>query len=551
MVGSESIGREIAADPTGTFITTAHRSWRLVDYGPDIGMVSEDPGFGAYLIKPGVIADLIRTPAFDRSLDIGQLSRLKKEGAIPNIALVNTAGCNVAQLPLINYLSDRMQASEEERTAYIIAQSITDVSHGQLRHMTDMEIEGLSGDQVFHEQRKMQTFELGGITEVLDSHGITLGKDGLVPGIEIPPCIESKIPHVNADNYQYVMAETYESFAGYENHPDEEVRKNAAEIIAKVKRMGNFKEVIDVDPDGQIWFKHPEDALFFQKCQMLASTEDWKDLVGRVLEHQYVQDLKYSKVDRLLPGMDEIDNGTTLHPHDYTYYVDTDIEDMQSSPENFRNPNVYASRNLKKHISQEERERHYNSKIKRYAQFLTDDKAEDYPNEMINGNVVSYGLPSSRVEILDQKEVDKDSPTTNTAARLAPDSMQSEEGVTFILDPFKNRVVRPFVKNHRGERVYLDQLKSPNGEPSPLAEASRKLYDQHQRLQWQQLTARLVITRNYAKNMREMFKQTNEGYDQLLGRDRMSRDQIRRSIGAAGLRARTTALESGLLVVKY
>lgn len=541
------IGRRIEADPTGTYATTEHTSWRMIDYGEG-GLVSEDPVFGPFMIGASptdrVIAGLLRTPASLRTFGIAQLSKLDGEGAIPNITAFSTAGGNVGQLPFIRFVADQLKVGEEEYLAYVIAQSITDTAHGPLRHVTDMEAEGLYGRQVFHDTRKMETYRLGGISDVFESHQIKLDDAGNVAGIDIPPAIESSSPRINSDNLQYVPAEIYEMFSGLGNHPDPEVARQSGQIINRLQGLRKFAEVLEIDKEGDIVFKDPSTALFFQKCQMIASTEDWKDPIARVLTHQYVADLKYYKIARLLPWMTEIDNGLTLHPHSYMYYVDPDVASAQSAAGASEDPYPYVSRNLKKHISQEERERFVNYKARRYAEFLCDDEAVDYPNEHLNGHVVKYGPLSSRVEILGKENVDSSfEPVASTGAVLAPPEMQSEEGVTYILDPLKNRAVRPFVRNERGDKVFLDQL------DGKLGRTSKGLFDQHQQLQWQRLTVRLVTTRDYAKVLKSAYERTGAEYRELFSRPRMSDDQTRRLIGRAAASAKEYATASGLLVI--
>jgi hypothetical protein len=233
----QTIGRTIEADPTGTFATTPHQTWRMRDYGK-AGLVSEDPIFGSHFIGTAeadrVIADIMRTDAFLRSYDIAQLSKLEGEGAIPNITLFSTAAGNVCQLPLIRFIADSLKGGDDAYLAYAISQSVTDVSHGPLRHVTDMEAEGLHGGQVFHEERKMEIYEHGGVMDVFEKHNIKVDHDGNVRGVIIPPAVESGRPFVNADNYQYIIAELYEWFAGQENHTDPQVALQSMELVERL-----------------------------------------------------------------------------------------------------------------------------------------------------------------------------------------------------------------------------------------------------------------------------------------------------------------------------
>jgi hypothetical protein len=334
----------------------------------------------------------------------------------------------------------------------------------------------------------------------------------------------------------------YEWFAGYGDHKDANVRTMAGRVIERIKHLGSFNDAIDIDlSDGHVVFRDVKDALFFQKCQMLASTEDWKDIINRVREHLYIQDAKYMKIARLLPDMHQVDNGITLHPTGYMYYVDSDVVNGQIKADEEDDMFLHATGNLRKSISREERERFVRHKLRRYAEFLLDDDAVDYPNEMLNGNVVKFGLPSSSVEIIDRVDVPPDSILTNSAARLASTELQSAEGVTYILDPLKNRVVRPYVKTLQG-KDYIDKIKSRYGI------VSATLFEQHQRLQWQQLTVRLVVTREYASVLRRSFEENNVRYEELKKMPRMSKDQLRRMIIRAGLRGEGVAIETGQLV---
>lgn len=542
-----TLGRIVEADPTGNYLTTPHASWRLIDYGNG-GMVSESPVFGAYMITPDrlvgrFVMDVFRTPLAMRTFDINQLSDLHGQSTIPNLTEFSTAAGNMEQLGFLEYCVKKLGGTERDLIAYIVAQSVTDASHSQLRHVGDMEVEGLSGEQKFHDLRRSEAYEYGGIADVMERYGLGLDEEGWVSGVAIPACVESKKPHLNADNYQYVLTEMYEWFAGYDQHEDPRVASMCGTIVERIKRLGRYEEVIDVDREtGHVVFKDPADALFFQKCQMLASTEDWKEPINRVLEHMDIQDSKYLKVERLFRGMGAIDNGQTLRPTAYTYYVDRDVLDAQSDADKSNDMYMHASRHLRRSISREERERFYTHKLPRYAEFLADDAAVDYPNEMINGNVVKFGLPSSSVEILEKQEVDPSAPSSNTAARLAPPELQSNEGVTYVLDPLKNRMVRPYVRGANGALTYLDKL------DNKIGRTSARLLEQHQRLQWQRLTVRLVVTQGYAKTLRESFASTSRRYEELAGRPNPSPDQVRRMINGAADRARVQALGSGLLV---
>jgi pyruvate,water dikinase len=86
------------------------------------------------------------------------------------------------------------------------------------------------------------------------------------------------------------------------------------------------------------------------------------------------------------------------------YYVDSDVVNGQIKADEEDDMFLHATGNLRKSISREERERFVRHKLRRYAEFLLDDDAVDYPNEMLNGNVVKFGLPSSSVEIIDLME---------------------------------------------------------------------------------------------------------------------------------------------------
>lgn len=539
MVEVQRIGHSVPADITGGLHTTQHQSWRLVDYGNF--MVSEDPLFGVEPIhgrpESQLLCELYRTPAAERALDITQLSKLSPDQTIPNLAEFTRAGGNISQVRIINMLADKMHASKTERLAYILTQSLSDAAHGPLSHATDMEIEGFAGGQVFHDTRRPETYDFGGITNVLRRYGVKkLDAHGSIPGIAIPPCIESGRPNLNADNYQFTLNEGYEWFSGYGDNPV--LGPLTSAVLARIKSAADMSKIV-ITPDKHMAFTDIADARFLQKLHMLLGTEHWKEPINRVVLHLYVQALKYAKIKRRFPGMEEIDNGTTRHPESYTYMVDSDVRQALETGPGKGDEFMYATRWLLSNIGQEERSRFVNYKLKRYAEFLLDDEAREYPNELLNGHLVMYGPTSSRVEVEEQTAINADSHITNSAARLAPDDRQSAEAVSYELDPLKNRFIDPYVQIGKGKFRRLSEIDSNSVE----------LLRQHQDLQWRQLNVRLVTTRNYAPALRTTFHQINEDYEKLRSRGKLSPDQIRRSIASAALRAKVRATERGVLVL--
>lgn len=541
-------GRHIPPDPSDSLYTTEHPSTCIISYGYD-GLVCESPVFGAIPISPDTrqgqfLIDIMQTSLFQRAFGIGQLSALPGQAVTPNLDLFSTATGNLEQLAILRFIARTLRLSDEQMVAFMMAQVVTDATHGQLRHMTDVEIEGTMGRQKFHDEQRAITYAHGGYNDVCARYGIRLNADGLVPGIEIPPVVECHAPGINMDNFQYVLTEAYETFAGYHNHTDPAVARGTGQIIERIKYLARMRDVLEIDETGNFIFPNAEDALFFQKLQMLASTEDWQGVVNRVREHLVVQDLKYMKVKRLFPDMDEIDSGRMRRPSAYTLFVDDDVVQGQRTARQAGDEYLGVSYDLQRSMSDAERRRFVDHKLPHYVRFLLNNLDAEYPNELLWSDVNRFGLSSTAVDIVDVENIEPNTVPQTSTARLDIRSPQPRDGVTYVLPPFKSRVVRPFVRDTHSNRMYLDEL------DSELGRVSRSLLRVNEHLQWQQLTVRLVAKDSAATILRGAFVQTHEQYEALRRDPPLAPKEITRFIGRSAARAVVSAMKSGLLVVR-
>jgi hypothetical protein len=493
-----------------------------------------DPLLGDYALARAdrsinnLIADVITTPLGQRALDITQLSKAEAHATIPGTHRFHRLGHVTALAEMIQRFARKENVDEDKTLAYVLQAAPSDLAHGPFSHATDIAVEGTGNSETYHESRVAEAFELGGVNSVFKKHNVTVNERGEIEGVEIPLWVESKAPDMCVDRLQYTLHEMLLWFDGSLSPEAAKIRQQLVDI-AKL-------DSIEIDDQGRMVFTDIDQARLLAKGYLLLSTEHWNDPVNRVQLYLLIESLKYSILNRRLPGMDQMDNGKTRKPHDYLYAIDSDVLAAMESEPGKTDPYLFATEGQLADIGREEQRRFTQFKRPTYERFLVDASAEEYPSFILNPGLVDFGPPSSRFEI---ERLDEEEPKVPKGINPQVPQLMGENGnLHYRLNPLKNRRIDPLVK------VGDDQLR--------LSEVDKQyaaLLEQHQRIQRSVLRVHVPTTASYkALLWRQAEEVTNNFRAAQETNDPLNKDPKRRSIEAAAVRARGKAILRGQYV---
>lgn len=489
-----------------------------------------DPLLGAFPLNVAdgsinsLVADMMATPLGQRALDITQLSKAEEHITIPNTHRFTRFGHVAALAEMTQRFARKNNTDSDKTLAYVLRAVPSDLAHGPFSHATDIAVQGPGSTETYHESRVAEAFRLGGVHDVFEKHGINVNDRGEIEGFEIPPWVESAAPDICVDRLQYAL---YEMMLWFDGSPTEE----ASEIRQQISDLASLED-IDIDDEGRMIFKDIDQARLLAKGYSLLSTEHWNDPVNRVQLYLLVQGLKYSILNRRLPGMDEMDGGETRKPLDYLYAIDSDVLAAMKCEPGRTDPYLYAIEGQLADIGREERRRFVQFKRRIYERFLTDSRATEYPSPILHPGLADFGPSSSHfeIELLDQALVVPD------GAHPQVPQMVSENGdLHFDLSPLKNRWIDPLVKVKDGQ-VRLSEIDKPYA----------ALRQQHRRLQQSSLRVCVPTTKAYKDILWRQGGQISEQFfaAQQTG-EPLNVDPKRRSIETAAVRALDQAIKRG------
>jgi hypothetical protein len=427
-------------------------------------------------------------------------------------------------------LAQKLGLSDEQRIG-IGLHVMADLAHGPLSHAHDILLKD-DGKEDSHDKRAFDAFEYGGIFDVLRDRGYTDEAINNLMETEIPPWVESKSPDLCMDRWQYGVEESRLWFAGGSEDA------NIQEVQKMILETGNMHSV-QILEDGRFAFKDIELARIYSKSYLLLSTEHWNDPVNRVQLHLLIETMKHAIVARKYEFMDDIDIGISRNPSNYSYAIDSDVDAVLMSDIDERDDFVYATRSLLRPISSQERERFIRYKQRQYAQFLTDEKATDYPSEILDQATVDFGPPSAHVRILHNgvEEPQNLNEARNNAAMV---SKKNGDTKTFHLAPLKNRYVDPLVITDNGARRL-----------SEIDKNYKKILEQQQRVQATSLDVKFFLSDIFDQHLVNGRERNGKAFEELQkSTDNLSRDQLRHQIEDAADRAEDIAMRIGLISVR-
>jgi hypothetical protein len=475
----------------------------------------------------GLVADIIQTPLGQRALDITQLSKAEAHATIPGTHRFHRLGHIVGLAEMTRRLAEIQGATRRQTDAYVMYASFSDLAHGPFSHATDIAVQGVGSNETYHESRVAEAFALGGVRDVFEDRGLKVNLRGELRGVPIPPWVESSSPDVCVDRLQYTLHEMLLWFDGSKTPEADQIRT----ILADIASLKN----IEIDDEGRMIFTDIEQARLLAKGYSLLSTEHWNDPVNRVQLYLLIESLKYSILNRHLPGMDEMDNGNTRKPLDYLYAIDSDVLKAMESEPGKTDPYLYAIEGQLADIGREEQRRFVQFKRRVYEKFLTDPRAEEYPSQILHPGLVDFGPGSSHFEInrLTERLV------APTGSHPQVPQLTGENGdLHYTLFPLKNRRIDPLVKTDKGVKR--------------LSEIDRnyaELIRQHQLIQRSSLSVHIPTTSIY-KDL--LWRQAEEISAQFSAAQQtnppLDKDPKRRSIEEAAARARAHAIDRGVYI---
>ncbi len=347
--------------------------------------------FGARDGAGAAFYDLLNTPIAHRALDIAQLAKGQLEERIPGLYSIKRWDHAAGILETIRHFGHAQNHSEEEIALYGLAATIGDFAHGVKSHATDIMVEGTGKSENFHDMRAIQAIGHGGIGKVLSKHNIYLGTtpEGGVTA-EVPPWVETSLPDICVDRANYIAGEASVWFPGNET-----------------VRSAIGLDALAITEDGKMAFNDLENARVWGKLGLLFSSEHWNDPIDRTILMIMVETIKRSVLNRYLPDIDELDNGTPARVEDYTYLTDDVFDTTLRERANHRHhPDRFmtAARYLLRDIGVTERERFEAHKRETYLDFVEDEEARDYPSELVNPDSAKFGPKPVSIDFLAAEE---------------------------------------------------------------------------------------------------------------------------------------------------
>lgn len=487
----------------------------------------EDPQLGDFVIggrdDNGLYYDYLTTANAYRSGGVSQLCKDTASSTIPNAASMTRRWHIQGLFKLVEDYADERSLDPTTRLAYHLATDADDQGHLLFSHALEASMQAGAHTEDFHEHMWPRVAELGGTAAVLRKHDVVTDDKLLIPGIELPPCIDAKAPDINFDRFQYAVTEMLLWF----DHDE------APQDIRTAIRSLCSPEVYSVDDDGRMVFNDVDHALLFSKGYLLLTTEHWNEPINRVQLHLLVQATQRAILKRRIIWMDEVDRHETRQPAGYLYGIDQDIVDAMRTGSNSADGFMHAIRSALYPIAMQERNTFLDYKLGEYSGFLLDARARDYPSRYLTPKRVEFGPPAAQVAVTMRPAED-----SGEQIRL-PQLDTQADGINYSLGPLKNRYVDPLVATSTGVKRL-----------SEIDDNFANLLQQQQALQHMHTQVELAFSGTFTEAFRQGVKQNEHDFDALGARSEMTHDQHRRVIELAAARAKVLGQEAGSLILK-
>jgi hypothetical protein len=302
---------------------------------------------------------------------------------------------------------------------------------------------------------------------------------------------------------------------------------------SNVVRSAISLDALTTAKDGKMAFKDLENARAWGKLGLLFSSEHWNDPIDRTILMVMVETIKRSVLNRYLPKINAIDNGTQARIEDYTFLNDNIFDETLREKANHKHhPDRFmtAARYLLRDIGVTERERFEAHKREAYLDFVEDEAASDYPSELVNPDSAKYGPKPVSIDFLTDKE-------RSEAVREADDKGANIFAVNG----------RPLgVIKHLRKRIY-DPLVITKTGPMRVSKADpnyQQLLNQHDKALSYVGAIRLLMN----EEVRTEFTEAIDDNEQRMRKPlrRLKSDELRRMISRSAASALDLAKSNGV-----
>ncbi len=490
----------------------------------------EDPWQGDFVITEPLAYDFYTTPSFFRSLALAQLLKSRESSTLPNVWSFNRGQGVIGQHPMVERFGKMQDLSPEHILAIHIDAEGDDQAHFAFSHKLEFAAQKWGGPENLHERNWPLIASIGGVISVLEKHGVAYNSDIRVPGFTIPEWAKAhERADIDIDRLQYIATEALLWF------DNEYVPLEVREKIKAALDLNNY----EVTPEGKLACKDVQTGLVLAKLLLLFASEHYNDPLARAHLHLDIHGVQRIILTRRMPWMREVDHGQMRNGTSYFFGIDQDFTDaLQTGP---GNPDsfIYLVSNTLNASGMEERRRFIDYRLKAYADFILDDKAENYPSEYLEPKRVDFGHRSSTVltevvELTDEQREQLDQVKIPRLESGGPDAL------SYIAGPLKNRYIDPLVR--QGDSyVRLSSITS-----LPYA----KLLKEHQYLQTLGIKVTFAFTPDYADAFREGMEDNDQKFSKIVNGPDMTRDQQRKMIENGAKRAIAAGKKAGTLILK-
>jgi hypothetical protein len=464
-----------------------------------------------------VFYDFLTTPAAYRALDIAQLAKGRLEERVPRLHTFKRWDHAAGTLETVRHFGHERGHSEDKIALFGLAAAIGDLAHGVKSHATDIMVEGPGQTEDFHDTRAEQAVKHGGVAQVLQKHGVGLQvtKDGKITN-QLPSWVETDLPDICVDRANYIAGEASVWFPGNE-----------------AVRSAISLEALTTTKDGRMAFKDLENARVWGKLGLIFSSEHWNDPIDRTILMVMVETIKQSVLNRYLPGIDDMDNGTPAKVEDYTFLND-DIFDQtlkeRANHQHYPDRFMTAARYLLRDIGVTERERFEAHKREAYLDFIEDELAADYPSELVNPDSAKYGPKPVSIDFL---AADEHAEAVKEAEDKGTNIFTLNDEPMGVIKHLKKRIYDPLVVTKSGP-VRVSQA-DPN---------YKQLMKQNDEAVSCVSSIRLLMNEEVRKEFAEAIADNNDRMRQPLRS--LQPDELRRMIDLSAQSALELSKESGV-----
>lgn len=280
------------------------------DCREDLGRITiDDPIWGKCDVgeRDGdeIFLQLYKNPLLQRSIGIEQLTLPKHFATMPGTTDMSRWEHAWGSLVFVRKMIEKAEAvgqQFEPRQVLVwqLRTFVSDLGHTAFSHLGDWLFQGYGGSEDQHDQELSQILEIGGVTDILRSHGFE--PDEIV-FTDTEDWVECSSPDLCVDRVDYGAREIGRWVTGYK--PSEE-----------------WLNRFELDDKLRIVMPDKKQAMAFGLEFALLATEHWGHPVHRLQEHLFGELVRSIIADEELRSI--MWDGVH-HPRDLLYTIDYDV----------------------------------------------------------------------------------------------------------------------------------------------------------------------------------------------------------------------------------